>query len=88
MLRPIMHSDTDISGMTPLDVGSARRREMHLRNNTQHSQETNVHAPPRFDFAIPATERPQTYAIDRAVAGMAIFTSLREEFIYPSSSSD
>jgi len=82
-----MLSDTDISGMTPLDEGSDRRREMYLRNKKQHPQEKNFRAPPRFDFAIPAIERPQTYVIDRAVAGMAIFT-LREDFISPSSSSD
>ena len=87
-LRPIMLSDTEVNCVTPLDEGSVRRREVHLGNNTQRSQETNVHAPPRFDFAIPTIERSQTYAIDRAVAGIAIFTSLGEEFIFPSSSRD
>jgi hypothetical protein len=31
-------------GRTPLDEGSARRRGLP-ENNTQHSQETNIHAP-------------------------------------------
>lgn len=88
LLGPITLSDTDTLGVNPLDERSAGRREMHLRNNTQHSQGTNVHAPARFVFAIPATERPQTYAIDSAVAVMVIFTSLREVFIFPSSSCD
>jgi hypothetical protein len=30
-------------GRTPLDEGSARRRDLYL-TNTQHSQQTNIHA--------------------------------------------
>jgi hypothetical protein len=57
-----MLSGTDTFSVKPLDEGSARRREMHLRNNTQHSQETNIPAPARFVFTIAASEWPQTYA--------------------------
>jgi len=46
--------------VTPLDERSARRREMNFRNNKQHSQDTNVCAPARFDFAIPESKRLQT----------------------------
>jgi hypothetical protein len=83
-----MLSDTDTFVVTPLDGRSARRREMNLRNNTQHSQDTNDCTPARFDFAIPANERPQTYVIDRGVVGMASFTSRLEKFTFSFSLSD
>ena len=35
-------------------------------DNTQPSQETERHAPGRFEPKIPAGERPQTHALDRA----------------------
>jgi len=38
LLRPITLNDTDTLCVSPLDERSARSREMHLRNNTQHSQ--------------------------------------------------
>ena len=39
-------------------------------DNTQHSQQTDVHAPPvGFETAISAGERPQTYTSDRATTG-------------------
>jgi hypothetical protein len=31
----------------------------------QHSQQTAIHAPARFELPIPASERPQTHALDR-----------------------
>jgi hypothetical protein len=38
--------------------------------NTKHSQKTNVHAPAGFKATIPASERPQTEALDRAATGI------------------
>ena len=43
---------------TALDEGTARRRDLYL-HNTQHSQ-----APAEFESAIPASEGPQTHALD------------------------
>jgi len=43
-----------------------------LPNNTQHSQETNIHAPVGFEPTIAAGGRPQTYALDRAPTGTGI----------------
>jgi len=40
-----------------------------LPDNTQHSQQTNIHAPVGFEPTISAGERPQTYALDRAATG-------------------
>jgi hypothetical protein len=37
-----------------------------LPDNTQHSQQTYIHAPVGFELKISTGERPQTYGIDRA----------------------
>jgi len=49
-------------GGTPLDEWSAP-----LPDNTQHSQQTNIHAPLGFEPTISAGELQQTYALDRTV---------------------
>ena len=49
-------------GRTPLNEGSARRRDLYLTN-------TNIHAPAGFEPAIPADERLQTHALDRSATG-------------------
>jgi len=51
-------------GRIRLEEGSARRRY-----NTQHSQQTST-PPSVFEPAIPASERPHTYALDRAANGV------------------
>jgi hypothetical protein len=43
-----------------------------LPDNTQHSQQTNIHAPVGFDPTISAGERPKTYALDRAATGTGV----------------
>jgi len=40
-----------------------------LPDKTQHSQQRVIHAPGGFKPTISAVERPQTYALDRAVTG-------------------
>ena len=56
-------------GRTPLEEGSARRRDLYL-HNTQHTRQTDIHAPPvGFEPTISAGERPQTYALDRGATG-------------------
>ena len=50
-------------GRTPLDGWSAPTQR-HLPDNTQHSQQTDIHGPPvGFEPTISAGERPQTYAL-------------------------
>jgi len=39
-------------------------------DNTQHSQETEIHAPLGFEPAIPASEWPQTHVLGRAAIGI------------------
>jgi hypothetical protein len=41
-----------------------------LPDNTQHSQDTDIYVPAGFKPAIPASERPQTHALDRAATGI------------------
>jgi len=53
-------------GRTPLDEGSARRRDLYLTTHNTH----NTSMPPvEFEPTISTGERPQTYALDRAAAG-------------------
>ena len=40
--------------------------------HTQHSQQTNIHAPVGFEPTISAGERSQTYALDRAATGTGL----------------
>jgi len=51
------HSRQDSSGRV---ISSSQRP---LPDNTQHSQQTNIHAPVRFELTISAGERPQIYAL-------------------------
>ena len=70
-------------GSPPLDEWSARRRDLYSYN-TQHSQETDIHAPGGarhgmawhgmawqvgFEPTISAGERPHTHALHRAASG-------------------
>jgi len=41
-----------------------------LPDNTQHSQQTDIHAPCGIRTHIPASELPQNYALDRAATGI------------------
>ena len=57
-------------GRTPLDEWSARRRDLYL---TPTTLTTDKYPCPRWDSnppAIPAKERPQTHALDRAATGI------------------
>ena len=62
------HSDT------PHSVGllwTSDQPDAETSDNTQHSQETDIHvARAEFEPAIPASERPQTHALDRAATGI------------------
>jgi hypothetical protein len=58
-------------GRTPLDEWSARRRDLYLTSHNTHNRKTSM-TPVGFEPTISAGERPQTYALDRAVAGTGI----------------
>ena len=55
-------------GRTPLDEWSARRRDLYLTKHNTHNRQISM-PPVGFEPTISAGERPQTYALDRAVTG-------------------
>ena len=50
-------------------IGPAQRTPP---DNTQHSQQTDIHAPAGFEPTIPTSEWLQIHALERAVTGMGI----------------
>ena len=63
-----LHSDTP-----PLWDSSGRvisPTQRLLLDSKQHSQQTDIHAPTGFEPTIPACERPQTHALDRAATAI------------------
>jgi len=61
------HSRQDSSGRV---ISSSQRL---LSDNTQHSQQTDIHAPGWiWKHTISAGDRPQTYALDRATTGTGV----------------
>jgi hypothetical protein len=46
----------------------SRCRDLYMA--TRNIQETDIHAPAGFEPAIPASERPQTHALDRAATAI------------------
>jgi len=61
-------------GRTPLDQGSARRRALYLTTHKIHSRQTSM-PPVGLEPAIPACERQQTCALDRAANGIGMFNN-------------
>ena len=41
--------------------------------NTQHSQQTDVHAPGGIRTRHPASQPPQTYTLDRSATGVGVY---------------
>ena len=62
-------------GRTPLDEWSARHRDLYLTTQNTHKRQTSM-PPAGFEPAIPASERPQTHAVDRAATGIGLIFSL------------
>ena len=56
-------------GRTSLDEWSARRRDLYLTTHNSHNRQASM-SPAGFEPAIPARERPQTQALDRAATGI------------------
>ena len=68
-LRFLAHTQRRITvGRTPLDEWSARRRDLYLATHNSHNRQTSM-SPVGFEPTISASERPQTYALDRAATG-------------------
>jgi hypothetical protein len=62
------HTHTHTHGRTPLDNGSTRRRDLYVTTHTTHKTQTSK-LPAGFEPALPASEWPQTHALDHAVTG-------------------
>ena len=62
-------------GRTPLDEWSARRRDLYLTTHDTHKRQPSMQ-PAGFEPTIPANERPQTHALERATAGINDLCSL------------
>jgi hypothetical protein len=58
-------------GRTPLDEWSARLRYLYLTTHNTEKRQPSM-PPAGFESAIPSSERPQTHALDHAVAGFDI----------------
>jgi hypothetical protein len=56
-------------GRTPLDGCSARRRDLYLTTHNTHKRQTSM-PPTGFEPKIPASDRPQPDALDRAATGI------------------
>jgi hypothetical protein len=55
-------------GKTPLEEGSARRRDLCLTVNNIHRGQVSM-SPAGVEPIIPASQRPQTYVLDLAFSG-------------------
>jgi len=53
---------------SPLEEWSARRRDLYLTTHNTHKRHVSV-LPLKFEPEIPASEWPQTHALDRAATG-------------------
>jgi hypothetical protein len=69
------HTRQDSSGR----VISPTQRPLY--DNTQHSQEIEVHAPAGFEPTIPASERSQNYASNRTASGIGCYAH-DQEYVY------
>ena len=56
-------------GRTPLEEQPARRTDFYLTTHHTHKSQTST-TPVGFEPAIPASERPQTHALDREATGI------------------
>jgi len=63
------HSDTPHSIKTPLGDWSAQSRDFYLTTHTMHNRQTSMPTA-GFEPAIPANERPQTYASESVTTGI------------------
>jgi len=60
-------------GRIPLDEWSDHLRDFYLKTHNTHKRQTSMPTA-GFESTIPASERPQTHAIDRAAIGIASST--------------
>ena len=66
------HTHTHTLGITPLGKESACRTDLYLTTLYTHNRQTSVPAA-EFEPTLPASERPQTHALDGAATGIGGF---------------
>jgi len=69
--RSRSETHTNTLGKIRLDELSVRRRDLYLTTHNTHKRQASV-PPAGFEPTIPASERPQTRALDRAATGIGI----------------
>ena len=78
---PITLRHTTIS-RTPPDEGRDRHRDLYLTIHSNHKRETSM-PPAGFAATIPASERPQTHALDSAATGIGkLHYCLNQYYMY------
>jgi hypothetical protein len=58
-------------GRTPLDEGSARRRDLYLTTHNTYKRQTSM-PPVGFEPTILVSKRPKTHNLDRTATGIGI----------------
>jgi len=66
-------------GRTPLDELSARHTDLYLTTHNTHNRQTFI-PPAGFEPTIPASERPQIHALDRAATGISIYDVYKRNY--------
>jgi hypothetical protein len=74
LLCPDLRTSSTTFGKTPLDEWSARRRDLNLTTHNAHNRQTSV-LPVGFEPTVASSQRPQTYALDRAATGTLVKTN-------------
>ena len=68
-------------GRTPLDKGSAPRRDLYLTTDNTHKRQRSK-PPARFEPAIPANEQPRNDVLDSAVTGIGRHISEQKTYSF------
>ena len=80
-VRFIDHSEWYTTvGRTPLDEGSACRRDLYLTTHNTHKRKTFVY-PAEFEPAVPAIDQSPTLALDRSASEIGVQRSRRKDDI-------
>jgi hypothetical protein len=76
------HTETHTTvGRTPLDEGSARRRDLYLTTQTLYKRQTSMPVV-GFEPTIPASARPRTYTLDRAATEIGDILCVRYIIVF------
>ena len=80
--RTCSHTHTHSHTVGLLWTRDRRDAEMSICTTHNTHKKTDIHTPPGFEPAMPASERPQTNALDRAATGLGAFYACKIYIIY------